>query len=329
MAAAAAEPAHLKPRRRWFSISLRTLLLLVAVLAIWLGWQTNRARKQRRAVAAVLERGGTVRYLHQARTHPIRLENFHLSAFDIAIESPGPDWLREFLGDDYFQDVIFVALEGTGNDGGDQLAALVSGLPELEYLKLSSCGLTDDGLRHLSSNTTLRILGIDRNQITDDGLRHLADLTRLESLDVSMMEGITGSGFHYLADLEELRALDLQYTSLDGDYLHKLRGLTQLYKLMLSVSAIDDSHLEHVGNLDSLVILSIDRTRVQGAGLAHLTKLSSLEQLYLDESAAHEGLKHLQQLPTQTSIAVESNDPSDYTLRQLKQALPQHTVRPL
>ena len=50
-----------KPRRRWFQYSLRTLLVLVTVLCVWLGVTVNRARKQREAVAAIQELGGTVR----------------------------------------------------------------------------------------------------------------------------------------------------------------------------------------------------------------------------------------------------------------------------
>jgi hypothetical protein len=42
------------PRRRWFRISLRTLLLLVTVLCIWLGVKVNLARRQKEAIAALI-----------------------------------------------------------------------------------------------------------------------------------------------------------------------------------------------------------------------------------------------------------------------------------
>ena len=47
-----------KPRRRWLQISLRTLLILVTLLSIGLGWVVNRGERQRRAVAALEEMGG-------------------------------------------------------------------------------------------------------------------------------------------------------------------------------------------------------------------------------------------------------------------------------
>ena len=49
-------------RRRWLRFSLRTLLLLTAVIAAWLGVQVNKAQKQRAAVAAIQEAGGKVHY---------------------------------------------------------------------------------------------------------------------------------------------------------------------------------------------------------------------------------------------------------------------------
>lgn len=38
------------PRRRWFQYSLRTLLIVMAVLTLPLGWWSYKAEKQRRAV---------------------------------------------------------------------------------------------------------------------------------------------------------------------------------------------------------------------------------------------------------------------------------------
>ena len=48
-----------KPRS-WLRFSLRTLLLLTALIASWLGVQYNKAQKQRAAVAAIQRAGGSV-----------------------------------------------------------------------------------------------------------------------------------------------------------------------------------------------------------------------------------------------------------------------------
>ena len=94
-------PTPPKPRRRWFQFSLRTLFVLLTVLCVWLAVTVNRARKQREAVAAIEAVGGMVLYEHQ---------------YDDS-EPPGPKWLRELVGDEYFVsvDVVFF-VEATDAD---------------------------------------------------------------------------------------------------------------------------------------------------------------------------------------------------------------------
>lgn len=51
-----------KPRRRWFRYSLRTLLALVLVTCLGLGWfahKLKQARDQKETVAAIRQLGGT------------------------------------------------------------------------------------------------------------------------------------------------------------------------------------------------------------------------------------------------------------------------------
>jgi hypothetical protein len=130
-------PISTKPRRGWLRISLRTLLLVVAAIAVWLGVQVNRATNQRRAVRMVGDRGGLVHYVHQCRTRPVQLGDFYpSSAFDPTIEAAGPAWLRRFLGEEYFQDVIYVNLEGHVASEGDADAKLIAALPTLEYVNM-------------------------------------------------------------------------------------------------------------------------------------------------------------------------------------------------
>ncbi len=55
-------PNALRPKRRWFQYTLRTLLLLMTACAVWMGRYVHRARLQKRSVAAIREYGGWVRY---------------------------------------------------------------------------------------------------------------------------------------------------------------------------------------------------------------------------------------------------------------------------
>jgi hypothetical protein len=67
---------------------LRALLLLTAVVAVLLAWYAGSAERQRRAVAAIRELGGSVE-----------------------IEPWGPSWISASVGD-YFGDVVRVELPG-------------------------------------------------------------------------------------------------------------------------------------------------------------------------------------------------------------------------
>ena len=93
------EPQH---KRRWYQYSLRSLMILMTVLCIWLGYLSNEARKQRNVVAWVEDKLGAVRYDYEY------IENVGWSDN----EPPGPDWLREWIGIDYFCDVTGVVILG-------------------------------------------------------------------------------------------------------------------------------------------------------------------------------------------------------------------------
>ena len=136
------EPNKPKRRRRWLQFSLRTFFVLLTVFCVWLGWTVHQARNQKEAVEWVREMGGSVDY---------DFERVDEHSF-FAAEPPGPQWLRDLLGVDFFQEVTVV---------------------RLAYTKASD-------LTPLAKLTSLQALYLDRAQVSD--LTPLAKLTSLETL---------------------------------------------------------------------------------------------------------------------------------------------------
>jgi hypothetical protein len=99
-------------RRRWLQFSLRGLLALLTVFAIWLGVIVNRAREQREAVKAIEATGGIVQYDWQVNLERASMiEGFeHYKVFRKYGSPGGPAWLRRRIGNDYFQNVVTVEL---------------------------------------------------------------------------------------------------------------------------------------------------------------------------------------------------------------------------
>lgn len=146
--------------RRNLKFSVRTLLVLVAVVCAWLGWANHKYRVQQRAIHAVQALGG-----------------------DVAWKTTSPQWLVNLIGRDpfaYVSEVSFIDAPIRGDD----LTAL-AGLTRLEQLSIAqSASFTGQGLQHLAGLDHLRIIYFYDVPITDEGLLQLPPLPELEQLYV-------------------------------------------------------------------------------------------------------------------------------------------------
>lgn len=59
------------PKRRWLSFSLRTLFVVVTVVACWLGWNLYTVRERSRIAIAASEGGGGVVFQHESRSRRV------------------------------------------------------------------------------------------------------------------------------------------------------------------------------------------------------------------------------------------------------------------
>ena len=147
-------PPNKPPRRkrRWFQYSLRTLLILTALVAVWMAWWSHNARQQRDAVAALEKDNVIVHYVE-----------------DKNVLWPG--WLVDLLGRDYFGTVRDVELYGKKLNARD--IEHLKSLPSLETLNLTISPISDKDLEGLYGLSQLRELKLFYTQVTDAGVERL------------------------------------------------------------------------------------------------------------------------------------------------------------
>ena len=130
--------------------------------------------------------------------------------------------------------------------------------------------------------------------VTDAGLVHLKTLTSLDNLDLSTTK-ITAAGLVHLKGSAKLRTLYLEDTKVTDAGLIHLKGLTGLQHLHLGGTNVTNAGLLHLKGLTKLQYLYLLNTKVGDAGLAHLKGLTKLKILNVsDTKVTAAGVKKLQ-----------------------------------
>ena len=208
------------PTTRWKQFSLGTLFVFLTLLCILFGPWSDRAHRQRRAVAAISRLGGSVAY---------RGESWH----DFDRRNRTPAWLKKLIGQDFLDPVTVVSL--SGEEFHDEDLVCLEDLPDveeiwipesitdvgldhlrgmthLEQVHLHGPGFTDAGLRKLRALPGLRWFTSQDARISDEGLRELSRHSKLQDLHLYTRDHrlpITDAGIRQLLKLKNLRWLIL------------------------------------------------------------------------------------------------------------------------
>lgn len=247
--------------RRHFQISIRTLLILTTLVAVFLAYFIRirqRVHEQQMALARIAELGGKTTFQPTSRVGP---------------------WLRKTVGEEYFREVAAVDLDkslvtdadlkvvgrirgmkslilsGFSSDsrlyrrkGPPHNPSLlpsqisnrgVQGLgpqPTLEIAKFSHVPVADDGMETISLWTRLLVLELEDTQVTSIGVQQLEKLVRLKSLNLTGTR-IDDQAVPTLCRMASLQELDLSNTAVSGEGLLQLR--TQLPACKLSGKLVD------------------------------------------------------------------------------------------
>jgi hypothetical protein len=191
MDAATEQPAQ--PRRRWFRFSLRTLLIVVTVASVplgWVGWELNQVSREKATTTWVEKMGGGFRF------NPDREKGWWEDSTD--------KWFGER--------VWRVDLQNSQVSDVSPLAALKS----LEYLSLDNTQVSD--LSPLAELENLRELHFRRTAVSD-----LSPLAKLGNLILLVLSDTQVNDLSPLAELKNLKWLRLHNTQVSDEQVQELR----------------------------------------------------------------------------------------------------------
>jgi hypothetical protein len=229
-------------RRSHLRFTLRTLLLAITALCIWLGIHTQRASRQKAIVEEIQKNVGSVTY------------DFEYDPKGRAArgESWVPRWLRDRLGIDFFHNVKQVhTRERT-------LLPKVASFSSLEELTIWDHELTDTDLEPLRGHRRLKILRLASDQHTtlsgdypdttligDPGLQLIGELPALEEAAIDGYH-ITGKGLVELAKSRSLRSIYVEQcdAAVEPSATEPLRSLKTVERLWIR------KWVQHQGDVD-------------------------------------------------------------------------------
>lgn len=264
-------------KSRWFRFSLRTLLLLIAALCVWLGIQVNAAQRQKRAVDA-LQQGGVGIFFDYY--WEIDANDPEISILKHNPVQPGPAWLRKLIGDEYFREVVGVSLNNQCSITESEFSQ-VAKLPKINSVALHEAKITSNGtgitrpvkdsdfvvLENLNQLRDLYLTGAD---VEDIGLAALLKSARsLKNLTI-IDSPINDAGMGQIGKLTELKHLTLQNIRITDSGLSHLRNLSKLDSLQLFEVDISDAGIKYLKELKNVGVIWIRGTRITLQGYREL-----------------------------------------------------------
>jgi len=215
------ETHNTKPRRRWYQFSLRTLLIVVTLSAVplgWVGWKVEQGRRQRAVIAWVEKMVGVV-------------------GFEDAEEK---SWWNEWENNWFGERVRWVNL-------GDSQVSDISPLAKLKNLKDLSLGRT----RVSDLSPLAKLKSLEELHLHDTHVSDLSPLTELKNLESLALSDTQVSDLSPLAELTNLERLYLRNTQVSD--LSPLAELENLEVLGLTGTQVSD--LSPLAELESLEYL--------------------------------------------------------------------------
>lgn len=233
-----------KPRRCRARLSLRALLLIVALVSAAFGlarvWMQRIERE--RAIASQLTSTGNF-YITSSQ-HP-KADKLGLAWL---LERPETLWQRDPTPVPPQVKLVpelrgLVSCQLVTSSVDDELGVQIARLPWLEELELGGARIGEPTLRALSSRSQLRSLTLSGSTVSDQDLRHLASLTKLQFLNL-FGTSISDAGVEHLLRIPSLETLDLGYSRVTDAGIARLGQLPNLRQLSLSRMVVSEQTIQ-------------------------------------------------------------------------------------
>ena len=173
---------------RWrFQFSIRSLLVLVVVVAVpcsWLAVEMKKAREQKTAAAEIRKLGGLCISRLGIESTGDRDVDMLIPFFQLP---PAPTWLRDLLGNDFFTGVRSVGIDPAKHTGG----GMTSSTPTPRGQPAVGLGRGSEVPPILDATQRTGPSGTD---VTDVDLERLSGLSELDVLDSVIPKSQTGTG---------------------------------------------------------------------------------------------------------------------------------------
>ncbi len=255
--------------------SLRTLLVgfcLAAVVFYWGSVQYRRANNQRYVVSQLAALGATVTYDWQVDDN---------TGNQTGPTTWLPDFVRDALGPDYFQNVRAVDFRNAYKAEPEKseirdiamLCAALQSLPQLKSLDFNYCLLDAEGYAEFLKLQQLEELTFSYGHAANVGLSSIAQLRNLRKLSL---------GIHFRPEpdgLTKLAGLDLEELDLHQSF----RDLEDVPVYTYGYGACDLSALAKMPRLKKLTLTGINLSKTNFELLLQLPQLEELELNVIDQ----------------------------------------------
>jgi len=287
----------LRPR-----FGLRLLLGLVAVLSVVLGVKVKEVRQQRRLMERIASLGGT------SRTDRISLR----TGFRNAVS---PAWLRQLVGEEYFENIIHIDLNDT--QANDDDLQVISRCHELTFLMLKGTAVTDLGTPNLRGLKNLRSLILSDTKITDAAIEDVAQVPLLGTLRISET-AVTDGGVAKLRAHKQLNELFLGNTKVTGKSLAHAATCPRLRLVWLEQANVDPNDILPLANCPGFEILALIECGITDDHLAGINRLGKVGLFFDDNPISDAGLQTLSRMSNVEAIYVAGSKVTDASLDGLK-----------